>query len=119
MFLFQENICYDEYPNYNCPLINIRNCPHPCNCYYTRPDNAITVECSFRNLTTFPKVWNLTTDRYEHNQTYVKLNGNKLNVDGQERMKMYNNVTKLDLSNNRIGHLNALPENVKVCCYFY
>ncbi|XP_066246801.1 protein toll-like [Euwallacea similis] len=109
-----EDLCYTRYPHNNCPLIHISKCPNECNCYYTRNDNAINVNCSRRDLSVFPKITGLTTDRYEHNQTIIMLDGNMLNMQEQIRVKDYTNVSRLDLSGNYIEELTWLPQNFSV-----
>ncbi|KAH1015931.1 hypothetical protein HUJ04_007240 [Dendroctonus ponderosae] len=109
----KENICYTSYPNYNCPLIYIENSPKECHTYYIRTENAIVVECTNRSLKEFPVIHHLKTDRYEHSQVMVNLSLNKLNLNGQERLKKYDNVSDLDLSYNNIEQIEWLPKTFK------
>ncbi|CAG9767244.1 unnamed protein product [Ceutorhynchus assimilis] len=110
----QEIICYNSYPDNNCPLISIENCPTKCHCSYSRIHNSIIVDCSNRNLVRFPYIKNLLTDRYKQNQTFVMLSGNKLDLNGQDLLETYSDVTRLNLTDNRISELKWLPENLTI-----
>lgn len=96
-------------------MITIKNCPEKCDCYYTRPENAINVNCSSRGMTEFPQITGLRTDRYTPNQTIILLSNNQLNLNGQDNLKTYENVSLLDLSNNQIEDLKWMPWNISVC----
>lgn len=96
-------------------MITIKNCPEHCDCYYTRPENAINVNCSSRGLSAFPQIVGLQTDRYTPNQTIILLKNNQLNLNGQDNLKKYENVSLMDLSNNQIEDLQWMPWNLSVC----
>ncbi|XP_050298792.1 protein toll-like isoform X2 [Anthonomus grandis grandis] len=109
----QESVCYTRYPSFNCPLIHISNCPSKCNCFYTRSENAINVNCSSRGLKRFPEIKDIRTSSYKHDQLIVDLSGNLLNLNGQELLRNYSNMSVLDLSNNKIEELKYLPPTVE------
>lgn len=66
-------------------------------------------------MTEFPQITGLLTDRYTPNQTIILLNNNQLDLNGQDNLKKYENVSLLDLSNNQIEDLKWMPWNISVC----
>lgn len=66
-------------------------------------------------MTEFPQITGLLTDRYTPNQTIILLSNNQLNLNGQDNLKKYENVSLLDLSNNQIEDLKWMPWNISVC----
>ncbi|XP_076275975.1 uncharacterized protein LOC143206958 isoform X2 [Rhynchophorus ferrugineus] len=97
-----------------CDIFNILNCPIQCNCSYVSSDMSIIVDCSSRNLTKYPVLSDIQIDnlRYTFNKIVVLLNDNHLDLDMQENLGSYHNVSVLDLSNNKITDLKWTPPDV-------
>ncbi|XP_030760684.1 protein toll-like [Sitophilus oryzae] len=113
---YNQSFCRDKSWKQRCPLVKIRNCPTPCDCYYQDKKLAVVVDCSVRNLTRYPVVHNVETvdNQFKQNQTVVYLSGNRLNLEGQINLESYANVSILDLSHNEITKVNWIPQHVKV-----
>ncbi|KAF7281968.1 hypothetical protein GWI33_003760 [Rhynchophorus ferrugineus] len=87
-------------------------CPENCTCVARPTDKALIIDCSSQNLTIYPQFELSPNDRYPLNQTILILKGNDLKHGPNEYLK-YNNVTYLDLSNNKITSLNWIPPHIK------
>ncbi|XP_076250315.1 uncharacterized protein LOC143190105 [Rhynchophorus ferrugineus] len=86
------------------------NCSSQCTCSYRPYDKAAVVDCSYRNITSYP---DLVLDGFlnRYNQTVLNLTGNNLKLGPSEK-KHYQNITFLDLSNNQITKLSWIPPNI-------
>ncbi|XP_060524026.1 protein toll-like [Cylas formicarius] len=92
-----------------CSLEGLINCPGPCSCDYRPYDLSIIVDCSYRNLSTYPTL-NITGITYI--QTVLYLNGNHFS-QGPTTNSSYHNVTVLDLSRNHINEMTWIPPRIK------
>lgn len=88
------------------------SCSDICSCSYQPYYKAVMVDCSYRNLTQYPD-FNLnliTSDTYQ--QTVLNLTGNQLTAGPRDDVN-YQNVTRLDLSRNRINNISWIPPKIK------
>lgn len=92
---------------------NKRN-PERCS-YRWRPyDRSVVIDCSYRNLKSFPKIHLAEMLAFDFNQTEMNLEGNDLTEGIDSSLTDYDNITRLFLSYNKIETISWLPPKLKV-----
>ncbi|BES91868.1 TIR domain [Nesidiocoris tenuis] len=92
----------------NCPWRGVHNgtqCPSPCFCLFRPYTRALVVDCSSKNLTSWPTALPLP-NKVEANHTELYFFNNSLSTVPVELHPSYLNVTHLYLSENRLERLN-------------
>ncbi|XP_049826589.1 protein toll-like [Aethina tumida] len=92
-------------------------CAKGCGCFWKPLNSTFVMDCSNRNLTDIPtfvapikvNIWNQI---YRVNNIEINLSNNNLEV-GPSPQYGYENVTELNLSNNKIGNFNWTPQDIQ------
>jgi protein toll len=112
---YLQNVKFDDllcpFPSASMPY----DCTEQCSCFLERFHKETIMNCSNQNLTAFPQ--NLVLLEGESNTIQLHMENNFLTNIFQEITKpLFNNISHLYLSNNRIVHLNkeTIPDNLAV-----
>ncbi|XP_074030548.1 protein toll [Leptinotarsa decemlineata] len=95
--------------------LELIKCPYPmkcksssdCECFYRPFNDTVEVDCSYRNLTKFPRI------EVEGERVALNLVGNAISESPYSSLG-YENVTSLLLSNNKISRVTWLPPRIEI-----
>ncbi|KAL1488353.1 hypothetical protein ABEB36_014830 [Hypothenemus hampei] len=86
----------------------LEGCPNICGCNFEPFRKAMVVNCSFKELEAYPE-FKFNTSEFAYNQTVLIIRGNNLTKEPYRINDSYDNITKLDLSQNLLSSVSWVP----------
>ncbi|KAL1488354.1 hypothetical protein ABEB36_014831 [Hypothenemus hampei] len=86
----------------------LEGCPNICGCNFEPFRKAMVVDCSFKELEAYPE-FKFNTSEFAYNQTVLIMRGNNLTKEPYRINDSYDNITKLDLSQNLLSSVSWVP----------
>jgi len=111
---YLQNVKFDDllcpFPSASMPY----DCTGHCSCFLDRFHRETVMNCSSQNLTTFPQTLVLIEGESDSIQLHLE-NNSLTNIIEGTKVDLFQNISQLFLSNNRIECINkeVIPENLK------
>ncbi|KAL1488359.1 hypothetical protein ABEB36_014836 [Hypothenemus hampei] len=79
-----------------------------CECFFIPFNKTVVIDCSFKKLKAYPQ-FKLNDNEFHFNQTFLNMRGNNLTMGPHRIDESYDNITKLDLSQNLLTTVSWIP----------